>query len=74
MWRTVSGIDWEHGAVLQRMLDRKISVTEFANILGVTRIYLSNIINGSVNSEGLQARINKYLAIPPDFRAAKTNS
>lgn len=59
---------------MQRMLDRKISVTEFANILGVTRIYLSNIINGSVNSEGLQARINKYLAIPPDFRAAKTNS
>ncbi len=59
---------------MQRMLDRKISVTEFANILGVTRIYLSNIINGSVNSEGLQARINEYLAIPPDFRATKTNS
>lgn len=60
--------------VKKRMLERRISITEFANILGVTRIYLSNIINGSANSEGLQARINEYLAIPPDFRVTKANS
>lgn len=60
--------------VKKRMLERRISITEFANILGVTRPYLNNVINGSANSEGLQARINEYLAIPPDFRATKTNS
>lgn len=60
--------------VKKRMLDRQISVTEFANILGVTRPYLNNVINGSANSDGLQTRINEYLAIPPDFRATKTNS
>lgn len=58
--------------VKKRMLDRQISITEFANILGVTRPYLNNVINGSANSDGLQTRINKYLLIPPDFRGSKT--
>lgn len=60
--------------VKKRLIEKQISITEFANILGVTRPYLNNVINGSANSEGLQARINEYLAIPPDFRATKTNS
>ena len=60
--------------VKKRLIEKQISITEFANILDVTRPYLNNVINGSVNSEGLQARINEYLALPPDFRAAKTNS
>ena len=60
--------------VKKRLIEKQISITEFANILDVTRPYLNNVINGSVNSEGLQARINEYLAIPPDFRVTKTNS
>lgn len=59
--------------VKKRLIEKQISITEFANILDVTRPYLNNVINGSVNSEGLQARINEYLAIPPDFRGTKTN-
>lgn len=59
--------------VKKRLIEKQISITEFANILDVTRPYLNNVINGSVNSEGLQARINEYLAIPPDFRGTKAN-
>ncbi len=59
--------------VKKRLIEKQISITEFANILDVTRPYLNNVINGSVNSEGLQARINEYLSIPPDFRGTKAN-
>lgn len=60
--------------VKKRMIDRQISITDFANTLGVARPYLNNVINGAIKSDGLQARINEYLAIPPDFRGSKTGS
>jgi hypothetical protein len=47
---------------------KRITVTECAGLLGIHRVYLSNVIHGLFSSKRLMRRIRKELT--PDQRAA----
>lgn len=49
--------------VKKSLIDRDMSTSEFAEELGLSRTYVSNVINGTYNSPEMRDRICNYLGI-----------